>query len=196
MNSAGIHGNTGEPSPWIVRFAPLVPAGGEVLDVACGAGRHVRFFLARKHAVTAVDSDVSGLADLRDIPGLTVIEADLESGQPWPLGHRRFAGVIVTNYLHRPLFPTLLRALAPGGALIYETFAAGHERFARPRHPDHLLRRGELLDVVRGKLRVIAFEDREVKEPMPAGVQRLCAVAAAEVRSAGCGRAFSGRRRA
>ncbi|MFQ5985079.1 MAG: class I SAM-dependent methyltransferase [Alphaproteobacteria bacterium] len=184
-----------EPSPWVVRFAPLVPAAGEVLDVACGAGRHVRFFLAQGHSVTAVDRDVSGLADLTGSPGLTVIEAELEGGGPWPLEDLHFAGVVVTNYLHRPLFPALLTALAPGGALIYETFAAGNERFARPHSPDHLLRRGELLDVVRGKLRVVAFEDMEVAEPRPAVVQRICALAEADTGSAGLGATIRDRQR-
>ncbi len=167
------------PSPWIERFAPLAPAASPVLDVACGGGRHTRLFLARGHAVTAIDRDVSQLDAPRDAPGLTVVEADLESGGPWPLGDARFGAVVVANYLHRPLFPHLVAALAPGGALIYETFAEGNERFGRPRNPDHLLRPGELLEAVRGKLRVVAYEDVELGAPRPAAVQRICAVSPA-----------------
>ena len=111
-------------------------------------------------------------------PGLVArIKADLESGAPWPLGDARFGGVVVTNYLYRPLFPVLIRSVAPGGVLLYETFARGNERFGRPRNPDHLLERGELLDVVFGRLSVVAFEDVAVSEPTPAMIQRICAVA-------------------
>ena len=136
------------PSPWVERFAGLVPAGGRVLDLACGSGRHTRFFLDLGHPVVAVDRDVGGLVDLTGHPDLETLEVDLETGAPWPLGDRRFAGIVVTNYLHRPLFPDLLAALSPGGVLIYETFAVGHELFSRPRNPDFLLKPGELLDLV------------------------------------------------
>jgi len=164
------------PSPWVARFAALIPAGGAVLDVAAGAGRHTRLFLGRGHPVVAADRDTKPLADLA-AGRLEVVTADLEAA-PWPLPGRTFAGVVVTNYLHRPLFPALLAAVAPGGALLYETFAAGNERFGKPSNPDFLLRPGELLEVVRGRLRVIAYEDLEVTAPRPAMVQRIAAVAA------------------
>jgi SAM-dependent methyltransferase len=161
------------PSPWVLRFAGLVAAGGTVLDVAAGGGRHARLFLARGHAVVAVDRDVTRL---ESAPGLGIVRADLESG-PWPFEGRVFAGIIVTHYLHRPLMPRLLAALAPGGALIYETYAKGNERFGRPRDPDFLLRRGELLEVARaGELTVIAYEDVTVAEPRPSTIQRIAAV--------------------
>lgn len=164
-----------QPSAWIVRFAMLFPAGAQVLDLACGAGRHTRWLLEARYAVTAIDRDTTGLSDLAS-PRLARIEADLETGGAWPLGRARFAGIVVANYLHRPLFPPLLAALAPGGVLIYETFAAGNERFGRPRNPDFLLRRGELLDVARrGGLRVLAYEDLEVAEPVRKCVQRIAA---------------------
>ncbi len=163
------------PSAWVVRFAGLVASGGPVLDVACGGGRHTRLFLDRGHPVTAVDRDVSALADLGTRPDLQLLEADLEDGRAFPLAGHQFAGVIVTNYLHRPLFPGLIAALAPGGVLLMETFAQGNERFGRPRNPDDLLRPGELLDVVRGSLRVLAYEDLVVEHPRPAAVQRICA---------------------
>ncbi len=162
------------PSPWVVRFAPLVPQGGPVLDLAAGGGRHTCLFLERGHRVTAVDRDTAVLTTLAG-PLLETIAADLEDGRPWPLAGRRFAGIVATNYLHRPLFPVLIEALAPGGALIYETFAAGNERFGKPSNPDFLLRPGELLDAVRGRLRVVAYEDIEVSAPKPAMVQRLAA---------------------
>jgi SAM-dependent methyltransferase len=162
------------PSSWVVRFAPSVRAGGIVLDLAAGGGRHARLFLERGHKVVAIDRDTTALARL-NLPDLETITADLENGGPWPLANRRFAGVVVTNYLHRPLFPHLLAALEPGGVLIYETFALGNERFGKPSNPDFLLRPGELLQVTRDRLRVLAYEDLEVSEPKPAMVQRLAA---------------------
>ncbi len=164
-----------KPSPWVARFAPLVPARGRVLDVACGTGRHARFFLAREHSVVALDRDISALADLTDRAGVEIVQADLEDGA-WPLDGRRFAAIVVTNYLHRPLFPRLLAALEPDGVLIYETFAVGNERFGRPRNPDFLLAPGELLGIVAAKLRVVAYEHGEVSRPKRAVVQSICAV--------------------
>jgi SAM-dependent methyltransferase len=157
-----------------------VPEAGPVLDLACGMGRHTRLFLARGHPVTAIDRDLSGIADLTGAPGgtpgLEALEVDLEDGSPFPLAGRRFAGIVVTNYLYPPLFPALIAALAPGGVLIYETFARGNENFGRPRNPDHLAKPGELLEAVRGHLRVIAYEDLIDQAPKPAARQRLCAV--------------------
>ncbi|MGH6938978.1 class I SAM-dependent methyltransferase [Hypericibacter sp.] len=162
-------------SPWVQRFAPLIPPG-PILDLACGKGRHSRFFLKAGRAVTAVDIDLAGVADLLPYPVFEAIAADLETGAPWPLGGRRFAAVVVTNYLHRPLFPSLLAAVATGGLLIYETFAAGNERFGRPQNPEFLLQRGELLDLTRGRFRVLAYEDMEQAMPYPACFQRIVAV--------------------
>lgn len=170
------HPHAATPSAWVLRFAGQVRAGGTVLDLACGAGRHSRLFLARGHPVVAIDIDLSGIADLAEAPGFQAIQADLEDGRRFPLAGRQFAGIVVANYLHRPLFPALIEALKPGGALIYETFAKGNERFGRPRNPDHLLDPGELLEAVRGRLRVLAYEDLTVDEPRPAAVQRICAV--------------------
>jgi SAM-dependent methyltransferase len=160
----------------VVRFAGLVPAGGAVLDLACGAGRHTRLFLERGHPVLAVDRDLSGIDDLGRHPQLETLEVDLEDGRPFPLRGRSFAGVIVTNYLHRPILTDLVSAVAPDGVLIYETFARGQERFGRPRNPEFLLEPGELLEAVRGRLRVLAYEDLVVEEPAPAARQRICAV--------------------
>lgn len=162
------------PSPWVTRFAPMIDDAGRALDLACGGGRHCRLLLDRGHVVAAVDRDLSRLADL-DHPNLTKIQADLEDGSPWPLPGQQFKGIIITNYLNRSLFPIILESLAPAGVLIYETFAKGNERFGRPSNPDFLLDPGELLDVVRGRLRVLAFEDLTVDSPKPACVQRICA---------------------
>ena len=166
------HHDTTEPSPWVARWAPLIRPGGEVLDVACGNGRHARFLARLGCEVVAVDRDVSLF---RDAPaGVALVEADLEAG-PWPFAGRRFDAIVVTNYLHRPLLPTLAGSLEPGGVLVYETFAQGNERFGKPSSPAFLLAPGELLEAVRGRLRVLAYEDLVVDTPRPAAIQRLCA---------------------
>jgi SAM-dependent methyltransferase len=170
------------PSPWVRRFAQLVPDGGTVLDIASGGGRHARWFLERGHAVTAIDRNQEPLEALGDIQGATVLQGDLEDGSPifssgGPLADKQFDGIVVVNYLHRPLFSDLLRALAPGGVLIYETFALGNEEFARPRNPNHLLKSGELLGLVQDKLQVIAYEHGVTQQAEIPGVkQRLVAV--------------------
>jgi len=162
------------PSPWVVRFAPLIPRGGAVLDLACGGGRHAVFLAARGHPVVAVDRDRQALARLDGVPGVTAICADLEGG-PWPLAGRRFEAVVVANYLHRPLFPAIREALSDGGVLLYETFMRGHQRLGKPTNPHFLLGPGELLDAF-ADLALVAFEQGRVEDPWPAVVQRLCAV--------------------
>ena len=166
------------PSAWVRRFVPLIRPGGRVLDLAAGGGRHTRLILDMGYAVTGVDRDVSQLQQLAGAR-CEIRELDLEAGDPKtamaPLGSG-YDGVIVTNYLHRPLLPGLAAALAPEGVLIYETFAAGNERLGRPRNPDFLLRPGELLDAFAG-LTVVAFEQGEVETPRPAVIQRLAAIA-------------------
>ncbi len=164
-------GRADTPSPWVVRFGPLIAPAGPVLDVACGSGRHARWLEAHGHRVTGVDRDGEALAGSG---ASETIVADLE-GAPWPLDDRWFAAVVATNYLHRPLFPALVAALAPGGVLIYETFAVGNERFGKPGNPAFLLRTGELLDHCRD-LDVVAYEDGLVDDPAPASRQRICAV--------------------
>jgi len=169
------HAALDHPSPWVERFLGLVPAKARVLDVAAGGGRHTRLARACGHPVTAVDIDIAGLADLRGDGAIEIIAADLE-GAAWPFGGRRFAGVIVTNYLHRPLLPHLVSAVAEGGALIYETFAEGNEAFGKPSNPNFLLKSGELLETVRGELTVVAYEHGREETPRPAVIQRLAAV--------------------
>ncbi len=163
------------PSPWVVRFAVGIPAGGSVLDVACGGGRHVRLLLAAGHGVVGVDRDISAVGASDAQSRLELIEADLETGAPPPFADRQFAGVIVTNYLWRPLLPAIVAAVADDGVLIYETFAAGNAAFGRPSNPDFLLQPGELLDAVRGRLIPVAFEHARLGAPSRV-VQRLCAV--------------------
>lgn len=163
------------PSPWVARFAPLIPAGGQVLDLACGRGRHARYLAGLGYRVEAVDRDAEALASLADIPGISLRQADLEEGG-WPYLGRVFDGVVVTNYLYRPLLPQILALLAENGVLIYETFMVGNELLGKPENPAFLLRRGELLDLVKGRLTVAAFEQGRVERPRPAMVQRLCAL--------------------
>lgn len=169
-----MHDGPAEPSPWIVRFAGVVPEGARVLDVAAGGGRHARFFLARGHPIVAVDRDIAGLAALAAHPSAEIVAHDLEQ-DGWPFGAERFGAVVVTNYLWRPLLPALIGAVAEDGVLLYETFGVGNERFGRPSNPEFLLREGELLDAVAGRLRAMAYECGEVAAPRPAVVQRLCA---------------------
>jgi SAM-dependent methyltransferase len=140
-----------------------------VLDLACGGGRHARFFADCGYEVLAVDREPQSL------PGIRFLRADLEDGSPWPLPGERFEGIVVANYLHRPLLPLIRDALAPGGVLLYETFMAGNERYGKPTNPAFLLRPGELWEAF-GGLHVIAFEQGRVSQPKPAMIQRLCAV--------------------
>ena len=165
------------PSPWVVRFAPLIT--GVVLDVACGAGRHTRFFLSRGHRVTAIDRDLSRISGLEQSDRLVLHQTDLEAegnSGPGSLPGGRFGGVIVTNYLWRPLLPAIVDAVAEDGVLLYETFAAGNARYGKPSNPDYLLQPGELLDTVSGQLQVVAYENGLTDDPRPAVLQRICAV--------------------
>lgn len=162
------------PSAWVRRWAALIPAAGRVLDLACGAGRHAIFLAERGCRVDAVDLDLEASAPVRASAGVTWRQHDLEQDD-WPFAPASYAGVVVSNYLHRPLFPHLLEVLLPGGVLIYETFALGQERYGRPRNPAHLLLPGELLEFARGRLRVVAYEDVTEAEPVQR-VQRLCAI--------------------
>jgi SAM-dependent methyltransferase len=164
------HG-TEAPSEWVQRWSHLVPAGGSVLDVACGHGRHMRWFAQRGHAVTGVDRSREAIAAVADLG--RAIEADIENG-PWPLDGDAFDAVVVTNYLWRPLIPRILASVAPGGVLVWETFAAGNETVGKPSRPDFLLREGELLQCAAG-LHVVAFEDGFRSDP-DRFVQRIAAV--------------------
>ncbi len=161
-----------EPSPWILRFLPLARLGGRALDVAAGSGRHSRLLLDHGLSVTALDRDPD---QQPDAPSLAKIKADLEVSDPWPLAAQRFDLVVVTNYLHRPILSDIISAVAPGGLLLYETFAQGNERFGKPSNPDFLLRPGELKAAVAGRLEILEFEELEVGAPRPAVMQRIAA---------------------
>ncbi len=176
--AASPHGSLA-PSDWVRRWTPLLPAGSTVLDVACGSGRHMAWLAAHGHRVCGVDRSAEALESAR--PHGEVVQADIENG-PWPLLEasgqpRRFGALVVTNYLWRPLWPTLLASLTPGGVLLYETFAAGNEAVGKPSRPDFLLQRGELLRLCQG-LRVVAFEDGFLDGPARF-VQRVVAVSPA-----------------
>lgn len=163
-----------KPSAWVTRWASQIPVGGRVLDLACGTGRHSVFLAERGYQVDAVDQDTGLSAADRDVPGIRWLEHDLER-EPWPFAEASYEGIVVINYLHRPLLTHVMASLVRGGVLIYETFAMGQEQFGRPRNPAHLLMPGELLELVRGTLKVVAYED--VMEASPSKrVQRLCAV--------------------
>ena len=168
-------------SSWVKRWSHLVKPGGSVLDVACGRGRHAYWFAALNHPVTALDRSQEAIDSISiPTPGCTKILADIESGA-WPLTGQVFDAVVVTNYLWRPLMPALLACLAPGGVLIYETFASGNETVGKPSNPDFLLRANELLEVCQS-LRVVGFEDGFLPPAMTGSarfVQRIAAVNAA-----------------
>jgi len=166
----------GQPSPWVAGHAHLLTVPGQILDLAAGSGRHTRYFNKLGWMVLAVDRDVSGLADLRNVAGIEIQEVDLETGDPWPFEDRHFAAIVVTNYLYRPLLPFLAEALLPGGLLFYETFAEGNERFGRPRNPDFLLKHDELLNLATvAGLTVLAYEHGEINSPRPAVIQHIIA---------------------
>ena len=149
------------PSPWVQRFAPLIPQGGNVLDVACGRGRHARMLAGMGYRVTAADRNAEALATLAGIEQITAQLIDLE-GAHWPYATARFHGVVVTNYLHRPHFQALINVLGERGVLIYETFMSGNEALGKPSNPSFLLQPGELLERVRGQLTVLAFEQGRI----------------------------------
>lgn len=173
-----IHG-TGQPSDWVTRWAHLLPPGGRVLDLACGAGRHAHWLASKGMRVTALDRDAAALHTLRAQwpanaePFEAVIEADIEN-HAWPLAGKRFDGIVVTNYLWRPLWPDLLACLAPGGVYIHETFAHGNASVGKPSRPDFLLQPGELLRVCASH-RIVAFEDGFCGTP-DRYIQRIVAV--------------------
>ena len=163
------------PSPWVRRFAPLIPHPGPVLDLACGHGRHVHLLRSSGYHVVAIDRDSDVAANFVTDENVEFVAADLEAGDGWPLPMRHFSGIVVTNYLYRPLFSHITSALLPGGILIYETFAAGNERYGKPSNPAFLLQPGELLDAFATDLTVIGYEHGKVTGPMPRIAQRICA---------------------
>ncbi len=171
-----VHTYDSPGSAWVRRFAPTIAPGGRVLDLAADQGRHTKLLLALGFRVVAADRKTEALHTHFDAdPRCEIADIDLENGALWRLGGG-FDGIVVSLYLHRPLFPDLIAALAPGGVLIYETFMVGNERFGRPTNPHFLLKPNELFEVSSADLAVIAFEQGEVTEPKPAMMQRIAAV--------------------
>jgi SAM-dependent methyltransferase len=156
-DSARNHGPS-KPSQWIRRFLSGVKEGGDILDVACGAGRHLRLALELGHSVTGIDRDLSRVEDIAGRKDVGLIEADLEAGRAFPLKDMRYDGVLVTNYLWRPILSDIIGCVAEDGVLIYETFALGHERHGKPSSPDFLLKNNELLEAVLPRLTIVAYE--------------------------------------
>jgi SAM-dependent methyltransferase len=164
------------PSPWVVRHAQSIPACGKVLDLACGSGRHARFLAGLGYPVLAVDRDARALAGVSTIKGITTRQLDLE-GEEWPLAGQVFDGIVVTNYLWRPRLPDVLALLAPGGALIYETFMVGNAAYGKPSNPAFLLQAGELRQLAAAAgLREIDYAEGYVASPKPAMRQAICAI--------------------
>ncbi len=162
------------PLDWVVRHAGQIAALGHVLDVACGGGRHTRYLLGLGYRVTALDCDTGALSDLAGHPNLRVLEHDLEDGSAWPLAGEVFEGIVVSNYLYRPMFDPVANALATGGLLIYQTFSHGNAAYGKPRNPAFLLRENELLDVFGPRLAVLDFHQGYMDRPTPAVIQRIC----------------------
>lgn len=167
---------TAAPSGWVARFCIGIRPGGRVLDVACGAGRHFPLGLAAGRHIVGIDRDLAAARQRwANHPAIALLEADLETGAPVPFAGQTFDGVIVTNYLWRPILPDIVAAVAADGLLIYETFGIGQERLGRPSRPEFLLQRGELLEAVQPALRVVAFEHAHLADPERI-VQRIAAV--------------------
>ncbi len=168
-------------SPWVERFLAGVRQRGRVLDVACGGGRHLRRAVAAGYQATGVDRDLSGVADLSDTEGVELVQMDLESGDASVLSQRfgagTFDGVVVTNYLWRPILPDIVAMVGADGVLIYETFALGNAAIGngKPSNPDFLLKPGELLEAIRLHLVAIAYEHVTLADPDRV-VQRIAAV--------------------
>jgi len=161
---------------WVKKYAARIPSSKLVLDLACGSGKNTRFLLESGYNVVALDRDISRLADISHNQNLEIYEFDLETGSKFPFYKREFSGIVVTNYLYRPILDDLTTALGFGGVLIYQTFMVGNEAYGRPNNPNFLLKKNELKDVFEKQLDVIAFEEGYVQIPKPAMVQRICAI--------------------
>lgn len=146
------------PCVWFVNHTQLVLPASRLLDLACGHGRHARFFAERGACVTAVDRDAAALQSLATTQNVIAECRDIE-GDAWPYLQDSFDVIIVCNYLWRPTFASVLAAIKPGGVLLYETFMDGNERYGKPSRPDFLLRSNELLTLTRNTFRIVAYEE-------------------------------------
>ncbi len=146
-----------------------------MLDLACGTGRHAIWLAGQGYQVDAIDRDAQAVAGMQGIPNIKVIIADLETGD-WPVTGQQYDGIIVSRYLYRPLLSSLARMLNPDGVIIYETFMLGNECYGRPSNPDYLLLPDELRMVYTPLLKIYAFEQGKVEDPVPAMTQRICAI--------------------
>lgn len=165
----------GTPSQWVIEHAALIRKGGSVIDLACGSGRHAIWLAGQGFQIDAVDRDAQALAGMQGMPNIYVSMTDIEAGN-WPADDKQYDGIVVSRYLFRPLLRTLATMLNPGGVLIYETFMLGNERYGRPSNPDYLLQPDELKTVYAPLLRIYAFEQGKVDDPVPAVTQRICAI--------------------
>jgi len=177
--TSSTHHGLEPPSGWVKRWAHLLLSNEsvvdhdslQVLDLACGHGRHMQLFAGLGHTVLGVDRNAEALKTASQW-GET-LQADIENAE-WPLEGRSFKGVVVTNYLWRDLFPQILNSVAEGGVLIYETFSQGNQVFGKPSRPEFLLQPGELLQLCSG-LRIVAFEEGFVPSPDRL-IQRVVAI--------------------
>ena len=164
-----------KPNKWVDCYSSLIPSGKGVLDLACGSGRHTGMLLNKGYQVTAVDIDTTSIKQNFSDKKLNIVKCDLESLSSWPFGKNSFLGIIVVNYLHRPLYSKIMESLEKGGVLIYQTFADGHSRYGKPKNPDYLLRRGEL-KMVFDSMRIISYQHGYLGYPSRSIVQRICCI--------------------
>lgn len=151
------------PCPWVRRWAGAIDVDGPVLDLACGGGRHTAYLTLLGYPVIAIDREIDGMKAFESVPTVTLLEADVENG-PWPLEPKSLAGIVITNYLHRPHFRTYYETLKSGGLFIMETFTTKNtERFGRPRNPDHVLKPGELYRLMSPEAELVAYEETQTE---------------------------------
>ena len=156
---------------WINQYLSQIPAAGLVLDVASGCGRHAELALQHGYRVIALDRDISGIT--RRGANLECLQFDLEAGS-WPFPPALFDGMLVCNYLYRPLMSHLGTALKPGGVLLYTTFMQGNQAYGRPSNPDYLLRPNELQESFKQGFTEIAFEQGFTNNPAAGVRQSIC----------------------
>ena len=162
-------------SDWVGRFYSQIPKNGLILDLAGGSGRHTRFLAQKGFKLILLDNQIAKAKDLQNVENIELMEYNLENGNSLPFLTKSFKGIVVTNYLYRPIFPQLICLLDDGGVLIYETFAVGHEKYGHPTNPDFLLKSGELISLDSPQMRIIAYEECLITRPAKAYVQRIAA---------------------